>query len=276
MTLDIMEILTEFDIKYKDRFTDVVVLCPFHDEKTPSLFIRKDIGIFHCFGCGRKGSFVEYFAQAVDMDLYDAMCFIDDRGKFKEDTYVRKVIANIDELHKTYLLFRHKAERYLKSRGIINPHEFECGYDNYRDSITIPVKFNGKLVGFEARSLKEGVDKFEKYKALYFPKTNYLYGWDYLDINYPFIVLVESAISVMYLKNTIKLNNSLALMGTSASDTQINLIKEIQPERIFCWFDDDEAGEKAYNRIKSAIPNSFRIRTKNDPDEYTLEEILTL
>jgi DNA primase len=31
-------------------------LCPFHDEQTPSFFVRPREQDFHCFGCGAHGS----------------------------------------------------------------------------------------------------------------------------------------------------------------------------------------------------------------------------
>jgi DNA primase len=41
-----------------------VVLCVFHQEKTPSLSIDLEKGVFHCFGCGVSGG-VKDFAQLV-------------------------------------------------------------------------------------------------------------------------------------------------------------------------------------------------------------------
>lgn len=31
------------------------IICPFHDEKTPSLVLYPDTGLFKCFGCGKSG-----------------------------------------------------------------------------------------------------------------------------------------------------------------------------------------------------------------------------
>lgn len=39
-------------------------LCPFHNDKNPSLSIDFERGIFHCFGCGQSGG-VKKFAELV-------------------------------------------------------------------------------------------------------------------------------------------------------------------------------------------------------------------
>ncbi|PXF40603.1 DNA primase [Gracilariopsis chorda] len=35
------------------------LVCPFHNDKNPSLHINDDMGTFHCFGCGASGSIID-------------------------------------------------------------------------------------------------------------------------------------------------------------------------------------------------------------------------
>lgn len=47
--------------KFKKHGADsYVCLCPFHDEKTPSCVITPAKGLYHCFGCGAKGSVIDW------------------------------------------------------------------------------------------------------------------------------------------------------------------------------------------------------------------------
>lgn len=46
--------------------------CPFHDDSTPSLSIRDDIGLFHCFGCGAKGDVIDYIQMCEDVSFSEA------------------------------------------------------------------------------------------------------------------------------------------------------------------------------------------------------------
>lgn len=40
-------------------------LCPFHDEKTPSFYVRPAVGAYNCFGCGKGGDVIS-FVMEVD------------------------------------------------------------------------------------------------------------------------------------------------------------------------------------------------------------------
>ena len=40
-------------------------LCPFHDERSPSFHVRRQVGFYHCFGCGESGDVIS-FLRAMD------------------------------------------------------------------------------------------------------------------------------------------------------------------------------------------------------------------
>ena len=61
--LDIGEVISQY-VRLKKRGKNLLGLCPFHQEKTPSFTVRPDEGFFKCFGCG-KGGDVFSFVQEV-------------------------------------------------------------------------------------------------------------------------------------------------------------------------------------------------------------------
>ncbi len=68
--IDIGEYIGAF-VSLRKRGNDLVGLCPFHGEKTPSFHVHPDRGFFKCFGCGAGGDVIR-FAQ-----LHDNLGFVE-------------------------------------------------------------------------------------------------------------------------------------------------------------------------------------------------------
>ncbi len=48
-------------------------LCPFHDEKSPSLSVSPGRGLFHCFGCGAGGDVIRFVEQVEHIGFGEAV-----------------------------------------------------------------------------------------------------------------------------------------------------------------------------------------------------------
>ncbi|MCF6147323.1 MAG: DUF927 domain-containing protein [Candidatus Kuenenia sp.] len=53
--------------------TEVQCLCPFHDDKNPSLSVNVEKGVFRCFGCGKKGDAVTFLQLCYGLDKKSAV-----------------------------------------------------------------------------------------------------------------------------------------------------------------------------------------------------------
>lgn len=51
--------------------------CPFHGEKAPSLKVYQKTGGWHCFGCGRGGSVIDFVMEHENCDFRTAVRAID-------------------------------------------------------------------------------------------------------------------------------------------------------------------------------------------------------
>lgn len=60
---DIVRVVESYGIALKKVGADHVGLCPFHEDKTPSLHVTQGKGLFHCFGCGAKGNVIQFVAK---------------------------------------------------------------------------------------------------------------------------------------------------------------------------------------------------------------------
>ena len=50
------------------------VLCPFHNEKSPSLHITKNK--FYCFGCGEYGDAIEFVMKTKNFNFKQAVSYL--------------------------------------------------------------------------------------------------------------------------------------------------------------------------------------------------------
>jgi DNA primase len=58
-------------VSLRKRGNDLVGLCPFHGEKTPSFHVHPDRGFFKCFGCDAAGDVIRF------VQLHDNLAFVD-------------------------------------------------------------------------------------------------------------------------------------------------------------------------------------------------------
>ena len=58
----IEEVVGDF-VHLTKRGVNLIGLCPFHDEKTPSFNVSPARGIYKCFGCGEAGNAIRFVMQ---------------------------------------------------------------------------------------------------------------------------------------------------------------------------------------------------------------------
>ncbi|MEI8138026.1 MAG: CHC2 zinc finger domain-containing protein, partial [Bacteroidota bacterium] len=66
------EVLGEF-ITLKKRGANLLGLCPFHGEKSPSFTVSPVKGIYKCFGCGKSGNSVNFIMEHLQLSYPDAL-----------------------------------------------------------------------------------------------------------------------------------------------------------------------------------------------------------
>lgn len=71
--LTISKVLQTFNIQYYKSGLGCNCLCPYHDEKTPSMHF-KTLGVtFHCFGCGKSGNALQLVQHLQGCDFVTAV-----------------------------------------------------------------------------------------------------------------------------------------------------------------------------------------------------------
>lgn len=71
----IQDVVGDF-VTLKKRGVNLLGLCPFHGEKTPSFIVSPAKGIFKCFGCGKGGNSVHFIMEHEQINYYDALKYL--------------------------------------------------------------------------------------------------------------------------------------------------------------------------------------------------------
>jgi DNA primase len=166
---------------------DLALLCPFHEEKTPSCKITPAKNLFHCLGCGVGGSVIDWvmktqgvsFRHAVELlknDIAaDSFSLVANTELVKrttvsklpapvsisadDQTLLREVV---DYYHET-LLQSPEALAYLESRGLHDVelmNHFKLGYANRTLGLRLPQK--NRKTGAELREKLQHVGVYRK------------------------------------------------------------------------------------------------------------------
>ena len=67
---DIEDLLSSY-VQLKRRGKNLVGLCPFHSEKTPSFTVYPENNSFYCFGCGAGGDVVTFVRRMENLDYVE-------------------------------------------------------------------------------------------------------------------------------------------------------------------------------------------------------------
>ncbi len=78
MRCDIEQIISMYT-QLKKRGKNLVGLCPFHGEKTPSFTVYPENQSFYCFGCAAGGEVISFIRRAENLDYVEAVRFLCDK-----------------------------------------------------------------------------------------------------------------------------------------------------------------------------------------------------
>lgn len=108
---DLGEVAASY-VSLRRRGKNLVGLCPFHGEKTPSFNIYPENGSFYCFGCGAGGDVITFIRRIENLDYMEAVRFLAQRAGLSVpenavDDGMGKLKARILEINRESARFYH-------------------------------------------------------------------------------------------------------------------------------------------------------------------------
>lgn len=160
----IQDVVSDY-VTLRKRGANLIGLCPFHNEKTPSFSVSPAKGIFKCFGCGKGGNSVHFIMEHEQISYYEALKFLakkyhiefeerelseeekairnDRESMFLVNEYARQYFSN--NLH-NHIDGKSIAMAYFRERGFREDiiRKFQLGYSlEQRDAFTTGAINNG-------------------------------------------------------------------------------------------------------------------------------------
>jgi DNA primase catalytic core len=77
--VDIVALFGEFGVELKQKGKNFTGRCPWHEDKTPSLSVDRDKGLYNCFGCGESGDVVTLVEKMKRLPFKEALKFLQQR-----------------------------------------------------------------------------------------------------------------------------------------------------------------------------------------------------
>lgn len=147
--LSIVDVIQGF-VSLKKSGKNHIGLCPFHDDKNPSMHVNDEKGFFHCFSCGAGGDVFGFLMRYSNIGFPEALKELArkagvrlpaPRPRTKSERKKEAASARFFEINSLVCSFYHEnllgsgenpaqAREYLESRGITSQiiKEFKLGF----------------------------------------------------------------------------------------------------------------------------------------------------
>lgn len=107
--------ITDF-IATKQKGTNHLALCPFHNERTPSFTIPKENNVYKCFGCGKSGDIFSFIKETKSLSFVESVKYVANHYNYELNQTNKEYSKPIQRLEKIDIKFI----EWFEKRGVSN------------------------------------------------------------------------------------------------------------------------------------------------------------
>lgn len=140
-SIDIADVVGAY-VSLKRSGSSLVGLCPFHGDKSPSMHVSSNRGLYHCFACGAGGDAIKFvmeyeklsYPQAIEKlaSMFGIELEYSNEKTQKKDNSLKEILELLNNYYKTELFnpANIAALNYLKERALSPAmiEKFELGW----------------------------------------------------------------------------------------------------------------------------------------------------
>ena len=289
-SVDIGDVIGRY-VQLHQAGKNLIGLCPFHDEKTPSFSVNEEKQFFYCFGCHRSGNVFQFLMELKHIDFVDAVN--ENRQLFDLHDKAAKLYHHIlvntpaGQVALNYLKKRGMSEELIEQFGlgyapdqrILKPffQQQKVDYqllrksglfsedqqgelrDRFIERIMYPIKNGqGQVIAFSGRLIDTSKTNLPKYlnspETPIFNKRRTLFNFDVARKaarKDGRLYLFEGFMDVIS-AFAAGIENGIASMGTSFTEEQVAIIGRATKQLDICY-DGDQPGQNAIDRAISLV-----------------------
>jgi len=181
--VDIVEVVGRY-VQLKKGGINLMGLCPFHGEKSPSFSVSPTKQFYYCFGCGASGDAIRFLSEHVGMSFHEAVNDLaqqvglqvpndasdEERERAKQQKERRstltETLAHAGDYYRVQLRAAPRAIDYLKRRGLtgeIAAH-FGLGYapEGWKSLASAFPRYDDPLLEDSGLVISQGEDEADR------------------------------------------------------------------------------------------------------------------
>ncbi|CAB5220367.1 MG010, DNA primase-like protein [uncultured Caudovirales phage] len=253
-----------FDVR-SESGDELLCLCRWHEDTSPSLYINVIKGAYICFACGASGG-PKALKKVLKMPA-DRLTPVDaSRLRQQTDALMHRrapermpesVLRAYQATPTDLWASRGFSEKAIRMAGL--------GFDLDSNAGVIPFRtHNGNLLGVIRRYVDPTVKPKYRYPAGA-PISQTLWGaWMMIDTDT--VAICEGSLDAVSLWDADI--PAVALLGCRMSDTQERLIGAMGINKVVLFLDNDKAGKEATKDIANRLRRRYLVSTATYPDRY--------
>ena len=269
--MNVEDLLEQKGISFIPKGADYEISClnPDHADRNPSMRVDRITGIFNCFSCEYKGNLFNYFGEKPN--------HLQIRREKLKNTIRQKLAESTGLVFPKNSLEYNGNWRNIKADTYQKFDTFTSADKEFVSRLNFPVRdITGKIVAFIGRHTGEAVPKY-----LISPAGAKLPLYPVVQPKNGSVILVEGIFDMVNLHDK-GLDNAMCCFGTKqVNERKLEVLSISGVSHIDIFFDGDEAGQSAAERIKEMC-ESIGLSVRNvhlkgtDPGALTQQQITKL